>query len=119
MSAQSPPGIHQGSRRRLGFTGRKPFSLISRVETGSVIPGDPAPFASVRISWAERWQNRRSRRRLAAWATGASPGPEGGHTAAMAVIVVWILVINRAPPLNSTSATLHPAGPKRLGSRAR
>jgi len=28
--------------------------------------------------------------------------------AAMAVIVVWILLVNRAPPLTSTSATQHP-----------
>jgi hypothetical protein len=52
--------------------------------------------------------------------TGASLGPElVGHTAAMVVIVVWILVVDRAPPLKSTSGTLHPAGPTRLGSRAR
>jgi hypothetical protein len=55
---------------------------------------------------------------LAAWVTGASPGPEVGHTAAMAVIVVCILVVDRAPP-KPTSATLHPAGPTRLGNRAR
>jgi hypothetical protein len=43
---------------------------------------------------------------LAAWVTDTSPGPEVGHTAAVAVIVVWILIVDRALPLTSTSATL-------------
>jgi hypothetical protein len=48
---------------------------------------------------------------LAVLVTGTSPGPEVGHTAAMAVIVVCILLID-APP-KPTSATLHRAGPTR------
>ena len=41
-------------------------SLISRVEVGSVIPGDPTPSGSVRIGWVERRQNRLARPGLAA-----------------------------------------------------
>jgi hypothetical protein len=37
----------------------------------------------------------------------------------MAVILVWILVINRAPPLTSTSATLHPSRSDEVRNRAR
>jgi hypothetical protein len=45
---------------------------------------------------------------LAAWVTGASPRPEVGHTAAVAVMVVCMLLVDRAPPLKSISATMHP-----------
>jgi hypothetical protein len=39
---------------------------------------------------------------------GEGLGLEVGHTAAAAVIVVRVLLVHRAPPLKSTSATLHP-----------
>ena len=45
---------------------------------------------------------------LSAWVTGASPGPEVGHTAAVVVIVVCILLVDRGPPLMLISATQHP-----------
>jgi hypothetical protein len=44
---------------------------------------------------------------LSGWVTGGILGPEAGHTAAMAVIVVCILLVDRSPPLTSISATKH------------
>ena len=75
----------------------------------SVVPDDPTAFDSVRIGWAEHRQNRPARPALTAWVAGASLGPDVGHTAAMAVILVCIPVVDRAPPLRSTSVpSIHP-----------
>jgi hypothetical protein len=59
-----------------------------------VIPGDPAPFTSVGMGWAERWGESSSSAK--AWPHGLRARVLDliGHTAAMAVIVVWILLID-------------------------
>ena len=117
----------------LGFrfsAGCESFGPSERVRRSRILPdhqdggelGRPRRSGAVRLGadWLGRTsaESSSSATALSAWVTGASPGPEVGHTAAVVVIAVWILLVDRALPLKSTSATVHAAGPTRLGSRA-